>query len=277
MKKWIFIVLSIVIFIGSITTGLIITNNNNSSFVFNISAITVEVNSTKDVEYTFSKNCNISFEIENENIASISNQKIYGHIVGKTYLNAKIDYENEKYYKSVVVNVVEETPKFSFDYEDTKLLNLGDEMCFAPTVTKGNVNASYTTSEPSVATIDENGMINTLKCGETDICVLVDNEIVKTCHVSVSLKFKIEGSQNCKVEKNTVTVPKGEMSLISVRFLNNKDEEIISNFNCSISVTEGITYENKFGSIQFSANTSGTITVSYDDLDVQLTIYVCLQ
>ena len=63
MKKWIFVIFAILIVAATTITGLVLLNSDDSSFVFNISAITIEVNTAKTIEYKSSDICEVSFEV----------------------------------------------------------------------------------------------------------------------------------------------------------------------------------------------------------------------
>lgn len=274
MKKWIFIILAIVIVAISAITGIVLSNDSDSSFVFNISAITIEVNSAKDIEYKSSDACDVSFKTENENIATVTAGKIFAHNIGKTYLNAEIKHNTKTHYRSVLITVVEEKPEYYFSYQNTRHIYLGDETSFAPTITKGNVNAMYSTSDSSIATIDAEGKINTLKCGEVDINVLIENQVVKTCHVTISAKFTINSVFNCEVSEYSISVSSGQLAAISISLFNHKGEDIISNYDYSISTTNDIEFSDIFSRIEITAINSGEIIINYENMNTTLILNV---
>ena len=274
MKKWIYVGLAIAIVAASIITGIILSNDD-SSFVFNISAITMEVNSSKKIEYKSSDTCDVEFEIENEEIATISQNKITAHKIGQTYLNAEIKHQDKIYYRQAKVTVVAEEPAFHFNYLDTRNILLGDNTSFAPTITKGNPNVKYSVSDSSIATIGSDGIINSIKCGELDVNVLVDNTLVKTCHVTITANFTIEAESNCSViNENEISVENGLQAAFTVYIRNHNGENLITNFNPTLTPSPGINAFTLYSQIKFEASTSGSIMIYFAYLDATLIVNI---
>ena len=273
MKKWVLIVIAILIVALSSIIGIVISQNNDSNFVFSLSPITLEVNTSKDIEYQSSDNCEVDFSVTNTDIATVVNKKVYAHKTGKTYLEAQIKHNNKIYYRSVALTVNDEIPSFHFDYENSMEIYFGDDTNFSPTIEKGNPVFNFTSSNANIATINSSGIITTKQCGTVEINVLQNNLILKTCIVTITPNFVLTSNDNCTIDGHTIIVPSGIKTTFEISLINSQNEDKISNYQPLISPND-LNCEYVFYKYSITPSISGVIEIHFNQINTVLFINV---
>ena len=136
----------------------------------------------------------IIFSSSNEEVATISEEGLITTLnAGTTTINATSSVNDEKF-DSFVLTVFEVVPA-SVEFESTsiELAPNGstqlhpiykDEL--GEIITPSRPNPTYTSSEPTVATVTAAGLVSARNIGETDI-TFKDGELVKVIHVEVKI------------------------------------------------------------------------------------------
>jgi len=272
MKKWVFVVVAILVVALSTAIGVVVSNNDNSGFIFKISEISLEANSHKEIEYESSDECNVNFSIKDSSIARVENNIIYAIKIGKTYLDVEIKHGNTTYYRSVLVKVVAETPSFHFDYENSLGIYFGDNANFAPTIDKGTPTFYYTSSDPTVATINDNGTITTNKCGSVEISVSYKNEIIKTCQITITANFTITSEDDCTIDGSTITVHSNTKTTFCISFYNHQNERVGEGYQGNFVNPGELNAEYAFNKYSVQTSANGILEIQFNEINT--TIYI---
>ena len=274
MKKWVFVVVAILVVALSTAIGVVISNNDNSGFIFKISEISLEVNSHKEIEYESSDECNVNFSIKDTSIATVENNMIYAVKIGKTYLDVEIKHGNTTYYRSVLVKVTTETPSFHFDYENSLGIYFGDNTSFAPTIEKGTPTFNYTSSDPTVASINDNGTITTNKCGSVEISVSYKNEVIKTCQVAITANFAITSEDDCIINGSTITVHSNTKTTFCISFYNRQNERVGEGYQGNFVNPSELNAEYAFNKYSVQTSANGILEIQFNEINTTISINV---
>ena len=131
-----------------------------------------------DAQYT------LTWSSGNENVATVSQ---YGYVRAVGIGTAKITVRTDNG-KTASCNVtVKNKSATSIEIEPSVELNIGDEYTLTPTITPSNASASltWTTSDGSVATVTQNGVVEAINSGTAVITVKTDNGLTAQCAVTV--------------------------------------------------------------------------------------------
>ena len=152
---------------------------SNSSSIVNIQAKLNEEN------YDISKI--ITWNSDNSQVASIDNDgNVLIHSIGSTVISAQL---NDTLSSSFTL-VIEASPK-SIDIVSSKNLYVNGTNTFSlkPTFVPTNCNiqntVTYSSSNPTVATVDSNGMVTAHSSGKTTITATTQNGKSDSCSVTV--------------------------------------------------------------------------------------------
>ena len=182
-------------------TSFVVVNVNEKSVSTNVidltlstSKVSLDVGSTSSVKTTITPNTatnkNLIWKSGNEKIATVSNGMIYGNAEGTTMISATT--ENGSITKSVMV-MVNAVPLESIEL-NKKTVEIGAESLVQLIVTYTPTNATYkdiiwTSSNPNIATVDEKGLVKTLRKGTSVITAKASNGITKECNIIVTNDF----------------------------------------------------------------------------------------
>lgn len=131
-----------------------------------------------DAEYT------LSWSSNNESVATVSQ---YGLVTAVGAGTAKITVRTDNG-KTAICNVtVNSNSVTSIEIEASIALNIGDEYTLTPTITPSNASTTltWTTSNSSVATVTQNGVIKARNSGTVIIKVITNNGLTAQCAVTV--------------------------------------------------------------------------------------------
>ncbi len=160
MKKHIWLVLLILIFA--------LSGCNKVDFTLTKTTYELYVNESVDLEYqTKMNNLKIEIRIEDETIASANEITIKGLSVGET--NAKV-VVNEKEQKQEITIIVSEVPYLRVEPE-SKGTTREEEFALNLVTNISNPVYTYTSSDPSVASVNSQGIIHTHTYGYALITV----------------------------------------------------------------------------------------------------------
>ncbi len=133
-------------------------------------------------------NKNVTWSSSNLNVATInSNGRINSVGPGTTVITATAD--NGEYRKSFNLYVMVNPQSISLNKENLTL-NLGASERLIATIEPSNTNnqtLTWTSSNPSIATVDTNGLVTAIKKGTTTITVRTSNGKTATCTVKVNI------------------------------------------------------------------------------------------
>ena len=156
--------------------------------------ITVNLTENKTVEYVFShpQAGEIEFIIDNPTIINIENGVIIGKKLGETTLTLKFNGNNQyaPSQKQITVKVVD--VEVTIDAPDSVEVNLTESVSIGDVLSPLEAgNVIYSSSNDTIASVDSNGVITSVKVGEADITITFEangkyRASSKTVHVTVS-------------------------------------------------------------------------------------------
>ncbi|HQB79777.1 MAG TPA: hypothetical protein PLB23_00755, partial [Bacilli bacterium] len=160
MKKHIWLVLLILIFA--------LSGCNKVDFTLTKTTYELYVNESIDLEYqTKTSNLKIEIKIEDETIASANEITIKGLSVGETKAKVVV---NEKEQKQEITIIVSEVPYLRVEPE-SKNTTREEELALNLVTNISNPVYTYTSSNPSVASVNSQGVIHTHTYGNALITV----------------------------------------------------------------------------------------------------------
>ena len=215
IRKRFFLLLTIV----GLLAGLASCTNKNDYVQVKIEAdeYVIVVGETIEVAPVVNKGDSVSqvtlvYTSQDENVATYSNGFVTGNSVGQTVVKA---YCQEKAiaYDTVVITVIQDRLP-GMDFGDVKASMLKTttqqlECTFDPAEAEENVALSYVSSNPEVATVDENGLITAVKAGKVTITVvalnlLYENETreikfeIEVLETDFAINYELNGGQNAE-------------------------------------------------------------------------------
>ncbi len=158
---------------------------------------------------------------------------------------------------------------YSFSYGNTLTVYLYETISFAPT------NALqlliYSSSDSEVFSISQNGNATANKCGNVTVTVREGDKAIKTVSVTIVANYTFK-SQNCAYANNTITM---SSSFATVEFcmLDRNSNEIDCASTYTLTSTGVRAYQN-FGLLTIEAEENGSFTLTFDDINLVVTINV---
>ena len=225
--------------------------------------INVKVGGTKQIDpNTITKPDNVSnkdlvYESSNPNVATVDNNgKVTGVNPGTTTITVKT--KDGEIVDTITV-VVKEKDIINVDVGSTKQIDPN-------TITKpdnvSNNDLVYESSNPNVATVDDNGKVTGVNPGTTTITVKTkDGEIIDTITIVVKDKITVEVGEKEQIDPNTITKPDNVTNNDLVYESNNPNVATVDDSGKVTGVNPGTT----------------TITVKTKDGDIIDTITVVVE
>ncbi len=186
--------LSSLLLFAPITSCSSTCNEVSTTLKFNDALIELKTKeSISLIDYiTFSENFSLlEFSVEDENIVAIDNGELLALASGITVVKAKY----ETYEASLVVNVKNavEATGITLSYEEL-ILNEDQEEQLAyvinPAQARGQ-KVKFKSTNSSIATVDENGLVKGIKAGKAIIIASLENGVASGCLVTVNgFEFK---------------------------------------------------------------------------------------
>ncbi len=156
----------------------------------------------------------ITYEVSDSNIISVSETgTVTGKAFGQAYVYA-FSY-NKEYKDSCLVSVFEHTTGVTIPKKDTLKVG-GTKELVATTLPQGTSDNKivYTSKNPAIASVDENGVIRGLSKGNVEIVATsVDGNFSATCIVSVLL-----GVESLKIDNKNVELIVDKSQQLNVSF-----------------------------------------------------------
>ena len=241
---------------GTVTTKITVTVKAKEK-------IDVKVGGTKQIDpNTITKPDNVSnkdlvYESSNPNVATVDNNgKVTGVNPGTTTITVKT--KDGEIIDTITV-VVKEEDIINVDVGETEQIDPN-------TITKpdnvSNKDLVYESSNPNVATVDNNGKVTGVNPGTTTITVKTkDGEIIDTITVVVKDKITVEVGETEQIDPNTITKPDNVTNNDLVYESNNPNVATVDDTGKVTGVNPGTT----------------TITVKTEDGDIIDTITVVVE
>lgn len=185
---------SVLLFGGAVSCSETCNEETPISLSFTEALINLKTKETVSVfDYiSFSLDTNlISFEIENEEIASIDNGIILAKSKGTTVLSAKYETHVAKIVlivenQTVATGLVLSSDEISLNEDDEEQLNY----VINPAGARGQ-KVSFKSTNPNVATVSETGLVKGIKAGKAIIIASLENGVATGCIVNVNgFEFK---------------------------------------------------------------------------------------
>lgn len=220
MKKHIWLVLLILIFA--------LSGCNKVDFTLTKTTYELYVNESTDLEYQTKKsNLKIEIKIEDETIASANEVTIKGLSAGETKAKVVV---NEKEQKQEITIIVSEVPYLRVDPE-AKSTTREEEFTLNLVTNISNPVYTYTSSNPSVASVNDKGIIHTHTYG---------NALITICETNTNLTATFEVFVS---EAKELVLETADYNLL-VEYLNSFQEEDILVLKGELEFTEELEFSN---------------------------------
>ena len=154
-----------------------------------------------------------------------------------------------------------------FDYSDKISLFYGDDFNLAPE--KTDTPLIYSSADTSILTVSQDGKVDTISCGTTEVNIRKGVEIVKTVTISISLNVTIENTYNCEFENNNFALS-NNIASFNLSISNSKGEEVAKNTKINTSTSKDIVCTMKLYSFVIEADNSGDITLEFPELNYEI-------
>lgn len=220
MKKHIWLVLLILIFA--------LSGCNKVDFTLTKTTYELYVNESTDLEYQTKKsNLKIEIKIEDETIASANEVTIKGLSAGETKAKVVV---NEKEQKQEITIIVSEVPYLRVDPE-AKSTTREEEFTLNLVTNISNPVYTYTSSNPSVASVNDKGIIHTHTYG---------NALITICETNTNLTATFEVFVS---EAKELVLETADYNLL-VEYLNSFQEGDILVLKGELEFTEELEFSN---------------------------------
>lgn len=220
MKKHIWLVLLILIFA--------LSGCNKVDFTLTKTTYELYVNESTDLEYQTKKsNLKIEIKIEDETIASANEVTIKGLSAGETKAKVVV---NEKEQKQEITIIVSEVPYLRVDPE-SKSTTREEEFTLNLVTNISNPVYTYTSSNPSVASVNDKGIIHTHTYG---------NALITICETNTNLTATFEVFVS---EAKELVLETADYNLL-VEYLNSFQEGDILVLKGELEFTEELEFSN---------------------------------
>lgn len=153
-----------------------------------------------------------------------------------------------------------------FNYGDDVDLLYGDTFSLAPT--NEELPLFYAPMTLGIVNISEDGTLTTQKCGDVTVKIWDGEELVKTVDISIKIKYSIVDVNNCSIDGNTITMNRQTCSF-NICAINSKDKTVHIGEPTSITTSEDLTAEFKFGSIWLTATKNGKLALSFPAINAE--------
>ena len=254
MNKRLNIIIYILLAVMAILLLWVIFFRKGKEIIFNIPTnIEVKVGSNYSIEYELNSELDVIWESENNNIVTVNNGIINGIGLGSTKVNGTVTRNNEKITKSIDVST----------YQGEKQVTLTDVIIPEGElfISKGTTYELPISYEPynsyikkieySVSNnniVDFDGNIIAKEVGETDINIIVNDNITKTLKVNVvgevinpTFTSRVN---DIEIETDNITLTPGETKEIKYSVIPEKSYiksiKWESNDSSIVDVTDGI-------------------------------------
>jgi len=160
---------------------------------------------------------------------------------------------------------------YSFDYDNNLNLLFGDTFCLAPKET--GTELFYAPMDLGIASISQDGILSTHKCGSTTVKIWDGEELIKTVNIYITIKCVIVDLGNCSIEDNTIFMST-PTCFFNISVVNTNNKTVPLEEQPVFSYSDGITTQYKLGSIWLSATKDGTLTISFPNIDAEYTMNI---
>ncbi len=161
----------------------------------------------------------------------------------------------------------------SFDYGSSIIALLGDEIDLSPK--EENISLIYSSSDKDVLSISQNGIASTKKCGNVDVKIYKDKDLVKSVNIIIKTNYSIEIVSNCTYTNKTFTL-NAKTACFKLNFLNSLNQVLNISFDLTFESESGISIMKNLSGIWITANNNGSFTIKDSDLNISLTFNVII-
>lgn len=234
-----------------------------TSIKLNKDTLVLEKNSSEKIYTTIdpdnATNRNVVWESSDANIATVdSNGNIFAKNVGSATITAKIDNISAKCNVTIVDKIIK-IENIILNNENITI-NSGDKKQIVATINPKNYpnkKIIWTSSNPGVVKVDENGYVTGISAGSAVITARIDN-VTSTCRVTV----KTIPVQNISFGETSIILDKGNKKKLAVSIKpGNATNKTIE---WSSSNTNVVKVDNN-GNIEAMALGTATITAKIDN------------
>jgi len=162
---------------------------------------------------------------------------------------------------------------YQFSFGEELSLCFGDEFWLTPT--NSTASLVYTSMDTSVLIVNQEGKVETKKCGETEVKIREGTKEVKRVKIKIYLNYKIDNTYNCSVYENVLHMDNG-FATFNISFVNSKQEEIKESALFEIESSTGVSAQIKLGSIWVSATSNGELTFKIPEINYELILNIVI-
>ena len=253
MKKNILFIFQIIIMI------CISIKSVYASINLNYTELNIGIDVTQELKILGDVNSDVSWSNSNNNIASLKNGYVTGLSTGTTYITVNSGTYSSTCKVNVISNYIPITD-ISLPSSSGELL-LNDTQNINASINPSNASNKilfYSSSNPSVASVDSSGNMTGNKIGNAIITILAENKST-SYKVSVVDKINLRG---ISISPETMTLTEGNTGKLSISFSpeNATDKSVTWK-----SSNTGIVTVDTSGNIKANSAGNATITVTSND------------
>lgn len=253
MKKMFFYFFQIIIIM------LVSSKTVYATINFNYKELNIGINVSQQLILSGDISGNVTWENSNDKIASLNNGYVTGLSLGTTYITAV----NGEYSSSCKVNVIA-------NYIAVKEITLPDSSIELLVNSTENINAKvnpsnasnstllYSSNDPSVVTVDQNGNITGNKIGTAYITIVAET---KSASLKVNVVDKIS-LKSIEIVPQTLTLTEGNSGKLEVAFNPNNATDKSVTWQSSNS---NIVTVDSSGNLKAISSGTATITATSND------------
>lgn len=159
----------------------------------------------------------------------------------------------------------------SFNYGSSIVALLGDNIDLSPK--EENISLIYSSSNKDVLSVSQNGIASTKKCGNVDVKIYKDKNLVKSVNIIIKTNYTIELVSNCTYNNKTFTLS-AKTACFKLIFVNSSNSTLNISFNFNFEYDSGISIMKNLSGIWITADNNGSFTIKDSNLNISLTFNV---
>lgn len=236
--------------IAALIVCIILSNKEDFEFILNTKY--VYINESEELKYTSNQDCKVEYFIEDESVAYIKGNVVYGVSVGISEIKIKVYVNKEIYDYTEKINVLEKE-SYYFIQQENITSQIGDKIDLSPTITsnKNSSNFTYASSNDNIVKVDENGIATVNQFGEAVISVFNHGRFVKSFNIKVELSHAISALLNCSYDDGKLIVESGKQVVFDISLSSGNMK--INNFEISVK-NKDLVFDITFNRVLFTTN-----------------------
>lgn len=306
-NKWVYLGVILVLICAVISLSVVFSRPEHSALSLSADSLTLPVSTSKSLEISCSlENADYTYEVYDENIATIESGIVYAHSVGNTSVRITASANGERAVTSTMITVTENPndpivdlpsevtlyliDKNESEAEQNGLYNQISFFAYKSYQTsisenvvkvKNNVISAVKEGEAEVTFVSnseilaiENNKITASSTGNAVVEVLLNDSIVGEIKVLVetSLSCSLKAISDCEIGDNTILLKPNVQGCFTLQLKSENGDAI--NFSSAEIIADGVEIKRDMNYFHISSSSGGTITIYVPDLGAKLTILV---